>query len=53
MCKICVDFKKGSLTRQEAYQNLQEVYNDKDEHSKDIWIMLLEDELNQDLKDSK
>lgn len=44
MCKICVDYQKGSLTLPEAYKNLKEVYNEEDGHSIDVWLMLIEAE---------
>jgi hypothetical protein len=45
MCLICKDFELGKLTLNEAYRNLKEVYDDEDEHSVDVWMMLLDAEL--------
>lgn len=45
MCLICVEFNKGKLSIREAYTNLTEVYSEEDEHTKDVWRMLVEAEL--------
>ena len=45
MCLICVEFNKGKLSIREAYSNLLEMYSEEDEHSKDVWVMLVEAEL--------
>jgi len=45
MCLICVDFEKGKLTIEEAYNNLKEVFNEEDKHTQEVWEMLIEAEL--------
>jgi len=45
-CAICKDFQLGKLSLQEAYNNLREVYNEENEHTMEVWIMLIEAERN-------
>ena len=45
MCRICVDFELGKLTIPEAYKNLRETYDEADEHSNEVWLKLLEAEV--------
>lgn len=45
MCRICAEFEMGKLTIPEAYRNLKETYNEDDEHSNEVWLKLLEAEM--------
>lgn len=45
MCMICVDFNLGKLTIDEAYRNLKEVFKDEDEHTLEVWLKLVEKEM--------
>lgn len=44
MCAVCYDFQRGRITIKEAYKNLEEIYEEEDEHSNEVWIMLLKAE---------
>ena len=46
MCLICKDWELGKLTIEEAYRNLKEVYDEKENpHSIEVWIKLAQSEL--------
>lgn len=45
MCRICVDFELKKLSIKEAYSNLREVYRDDDEHCNEVWLKLMEAEM--------
>ena len=47
MCMVCRDFELGKLTLPEAYRNLREVWDEKNNpHCMDVWIKLVNAELN-------
>lgn len=45
MCMLCVEYEKGKLTWQEAFNNLRESFNEEDPHSLEIWEKLIIDEM--------
>lgn len=47
MCQICADYEMKKLTLAEAYKNLQEVYDEEDGHSVEVWLKLLQDDINE------
>lgn len=45
MCLICAEWDAKRLTIDEAYKNLRETYDESDGHSVEVWLKLLNAEI--------